>query len=256
MSSFLSHRRKAFRGGAFAPTDIAGCDLWLDASDSSTLFNATTGGSTPADNESVARWEDKSANANHATQTNASFRPDRRVSEVNGLDTIDFDGGNDELIGASDLTSRQSDAKTVFVVVAADVTGILIPFCLYNNIGTSSGQTGAITIEIGYRCITYTWLSSTPVSTTGASMISLTQASTGDLHAAVSMWLDGTSVTRTTGTDGTLSDLSNPYVVGESGTGGNYDGDLCEIIVYDTELSTTDRETVETYLANKWGITI
>ena len=40
MSSYLSHRRKAF-AGAFAPTDITGCDLWLDASDNSTVLDAT-----------------------------------------------------------------------------------------------------------------------------------------------------------------------------------------------------------------------
>ena len=246
-----------FAGAGFTdPTDIAGLDLWLDASDSSTLFDATTGGSTPADDATVARWEDKSANANHCSQNNSAIRPRRRVSEVNGLDTVDFGGGSDELNGTSDLTSRQSDEKTVFVVTSADVAGITFPFCLYANIGTANGQTGAVSCEIGYRTKSYTWSSTTPVSTTGASIISLTQASTGDLHAAVSMWLDGTSVTRTSGTDGTLTDLSNPYVVGESGTGGNYDGDVCEIIVYDTELSTADRESVETYLADKWGITI
>jgi len=246
-----------FAGAGFTdPTDIAGLDLWLDASDSSTLFDATTGGSTPADDAKVARWEDKSGNANHAIQTNSSFRPDRRVSEVNGLDTIDFDGGGDELLGASDLTARQTDDKTVFVVVAADVTGNDFPFCLYTNSGASAGQGGAVSVEVGYRVNTLKWVSSTPASTTSASIISLTQSATGDLYAAVSMWLDGASVTRTSGTDGSFSDRSASYVVGESGTGGNYNGDVCEIIVYDSELSTADREAVETYLADKWGITI
>jgi len=36
---------------------------------------------------------------------------------------------------------------------------------------------------------------------------------------------------------------------------GNLDGDICEIIIYNSALSDTDREAVENYLLAKWNIT-
>jgi hypothetical protein len=254
MSSYLSHRRKAF-AGAFAPTDITGCDLWLDASDNSTVLDATD--AEASDDEAVKTWQDKSGNANHAVQSTVAKQPLRRAAEVNGLDSIDFIG--DYLVGTSDLTPRQTDEKTVFIVASADAAGTNTFLTLYDIVGATSGSTGSMTAEVAYRIFDGAWVSSTPASTTNASMITLTQASTGDLLAAVNMWLDGSSVTRTGGADRAFADRSCVYVLGNpesDGTGVSYDGDLCEIIVYDTELSTADRESVETYLADKWGITI
>ena len=43
--------------------------LWLDAADSTTLFDATIGGSLVVDGGTVRRWEDKSGNARHATNS-------------------------------------------------------------------------------------------------------------------------------------------------------------------------------------------
>ena len=40
-----------------------------------------------------------------------------------------------------------------------------------------------------------------------------------------------------------------------AGSSFNLDGDICEIIIYDSALSDTDREAVEDYLMTKWGIT-
>jgi len=33
-----------------------------------------------------------------------------------------------------------------------------------------------------------------------------------------------------------------------------FDGYICEILVYDSELSTADRQAVEAYLTYKWGV--
>ena len=71
--------------------------LWLDGSDASTLFDATTGGSLVAADAGVARWEDKSGNARHVTQATAANRPLRRTNVKNSLDALQFDGTNDIL---------------------------------------------------------------------------------------------------------------------------------------------------------------
>lgn len=55
----------ASQGGSFTPASISTA-LWLDASDSSTI--TTVSGA-------VSQWNDKSGNGRHATQSSASLRP-------------------------------------------------------------------------------------------------------------------------------------------------------------------------------------
>lgn len=68
----------------FTPLDFKGLVGWFDGRDTSTLFDATSGGSLPAYGSSVARWENK-ATANHATQATAGFRPIRSTAPIVGV---------------------------------------------------------------------------------------------------------------------------------------------------------------------------
>jgi hypothetical protein len=238
------------------PTDIAGLDLWLDASDNSTVLDATD--TVAADNEAVKTWQDKSGNANHAVQTTVSQQPLRRAAEINSLDAVDFDGINDLMVGGS-LTPRQTDAKTLFAVskfdtgTTAGTGGTLLD--LYN--ATSVGEAGLVTGEIAYRTNTRTWVSTTPVGTTNPHIITMSQSGSGNLWDVVNMWLDGASVTRTGTTNGVLVDTVAFYNIGGVARSSlPFNGKICEVIVYDSELSAGDRGDVETHLANKWGITI
>jgi hypothetical protein len=255
--SYLAHRRKAFR---FKPADIAGLDLWLDASDNSTVLDATD--AEASDDEAVKTWQDKSGNANHAVQATVANQPLRRAAEVNGLDALDLDGTNHYMLGTSDLTPRQTDEKTIFCVGVCDDLAssgnrnTLID--LYENDTAATGESGALAAEISYRCSGRTWISTTPATQSAASIVTLSHDGQTNIEDAITMWLNGSAVTKTSGTDGALVDATGVYYVGTVGVslGQNYNGRICEIIVYDSELSTADREAVETYLANKWGITL
>lgn len=83
----------------WTPSEISTA-LWLDGADSSTLFDATSGGSLVAADGAIARWEDKSGNGRHITQSNGGARPLRRLSILNGLDAVHFSGGR-RLLGTS-----------------------------------------------------------------------------------------------------------------------------------------------------------
>ena len=256
--NIINSYRFAAAGGITDPTNITGCDLWLDASDNSTVLDATD--TAASDDEAVKTWQDKSGNANHAVQSTAANQPLRRAAQINGLDALDFDGVFAYMVGTSDLTPRQTSAKTIFLALASDTTvSSDYIFTPYDLVGGTTGSVGGFTPEIAYRCSGRTWISSSPCSTSGANIITLTQSGSGDIHSVISMWLDGASVTRTGGNDGSLADRSCVYIAGglySNSQTNAFDGRLCEIIVYDSELSTTDRESVETYLADKWGITL
>jgi hypothetical protein len=83
------------------PREIQGCQLALDASIPTSLYDATSGGSLVAANGAVARWEDQSGNAYHVTQSTGANQPLRRVAQKSGLDAIQFDNSNDRLINGS-----------------------------------------------------------------------------------------------------------------------------------------------------------
>lgn len=65
---------------AFSPASLNPV-VWVDANDATTLFNAATGGSTPADGGYVRRWMDKSSSNFSYAQTGAdSACPIRRAT--------------------------------------------------------------------------------------------------------------------------------------------------------------------------------
>jgi hypothetical protein len=100
---------------------ISGLQLWYDAADSTTLYDATTGGSPVAANGAVARWEDKSGNARHMTQATAGSRPTYQTSQLNSLPVVTFDGSNDILTTSSAGSSGSDDFSVFFV--AKTITG-------------------------------------------------------------------------------------------------------------------------------------
>lgn len=72
----------------WSPLSLAGCELWLDASDASTF--------TYSSGTLVSQWDDKSGNGNHATQGTASKQPSRSVT-IGGVDAVSFDGDDNDM---------------------------------------------------------------------------------------------------------------------------------------------------------------
>lgn len=117
-------RGAAAPGGGFDPLDLSPV-LWLDGSDETTMFDATTGGSLVAVDAAIARWEDKSGEGNHATQTTGGNQPLRKAAVENGNDVVRFDGSGDRLgfprpSGGVDSTwfivSKTADVKYLTMV--------------------------------------------------------------------------------------------------------------------------------------------
>lgn len=241
----------------FAPTDIAGLQLWLDASDASTLFDATTGGSLVAADGGVARWEDKSGNNRHATQSQSANRPTRKTAVQSGKDVMRFDGSNDFLEGS--VTPGDGNTRSVFVVAKLSAA-----FGELFQIGrATSGQSlqgfmvraGSIsgTYYVGGD-VTVNNLAlasgSAPVSTFFlAALIQQSTTSIGYYHNSINYSIAGTLASFASPTPG--------YFVGKARNDAAdltlWTGDVCEIIVYDTALSSGDRSAVESYLIGKWG---
>jgi len=114
--SLIAASRRRFNPLSLSPA------LWLDASDSSTLFDATSGGSLVAADGGVARIEDKSGNFRHFTQSSSTSRPLRRVSVQNGRDAVEFDGSNDIMFMSAGLDIFQNVPGITWLAVVKWLT--------------------------------------------------------------------------------------------------------------------------------------
>lgn len=66
------------------PTDLPNLVAWYDGTDTTKLFDATSGGSLPAIGSAAARWENKASASHHATQATLANRPLRGTEPVVG----------------------------------------------------------------------------------------------------------------------------------------------------------------------------
>jgi hypothetical protein len=246
-------RTRAAGGGGFSPSDIAGLALWLKAD--GTLWQ-DSGRTTPAssDADPVGAWDDASGNDDHYTQATAGSRPAFKTGIVNGLPVVRFDGASDYLAGPNHLSALT--AATAFVVVKID-----------NDPPGAADQSGLWDMDAASDAAHYPFTDgnvydgwgSTARKSTGNPTLSLSAAfrvyGVVSASGAWTSYVDGTQH-YTTGTNtvgfGTAPEFGRSF----NGAATYYylDGDVAEVIVYDSALGTTDRQSVEGYLATKYGL--
>jgi hypothetical protein len=226
----------------FDPAKISGLAVWLDASDASTLFNATSGGSLPANNASVARWEDKSGNGRHFTKATAN-QPTRVTSAVNSKDAVRFVGAQyiprtGGTFGAADIVdvffvSQTADSTYVFLASSSNTDRYLDA----TQSGSGSGpQSNGVTVT-SYR------VNGAGVTATRGALLTARGSSTNVLSVL--------------GIAATGADWANFELNYRAGFGFDVsDGYACELLIYSSSVSTADRNAIESYLGNKWGVTI
>lgn len=211
-------------GGGFSPSDLTGLKLWLKA-DALAL----------SDTDPVSTWTDSSGSGNDATGTSTA-RPLYRTGIIGGKPAVRFDGSNDI------LTTTYVFAHTYTIFVAYNRS---------TNCPVGAGGIGGTGMLWRSALI---WsdvsqptanLSSTPF--TGAwSYIAVTFS--GLTNGA---WLNGSNILSSSASPS--SDSTAAFQLGNS-----FDGysscDIAEVIVYNSVLGTTDRQSVEGYLHTKYGI--
>jgi hypothetical protein len=219
-----------------APTDIAGCVLWLDASDAASF---TLSGSD------VTAWADKSTGGHSTAQSNNTRYP-ARTGTLNGLSTVAFLTGNDAL----DFPSAFSgEGTTAFVVAQAAGTGsrTIIGGSASGNYQLRINSSGQMQI---LRSQTEDGGSSTTNFGTSAYHILCVKAA----QSSRTFRLDGAADGSSSGTMG--STLGTIGVIGEQQTGSfaseSMNGSIAELIIYNSTLGGTDTSDVEAYLNTKW----
>ncbi|MDC1205626.1 hypothetical protein N8083_02145, partial [Candidatus Pacebacteria bacterium] len=237
-------------------------ELWL---------KADTGVTTGA----TMTWADQSGSGNDVTQTTAGNQPSYVTaggSLLNFNPITSFDG-DDVLFNSTAAFTAGTGAKEVFIVTNsitdAGVALYMGPLVAgdQNNLGfsarTNNGNASALlTSGIGGFAAAYEYIHGSPVT---SPLIHNYHNGAADVLSDFTLGVNGEAGGTPTGQDGN-NDFA-PNITGtylqlgtKRNTGGVNNtfitGDLAEVILYATELSSTERTQAQSYLALKYGITL
>ena len=244
------------RRAPFSPASVAGLTGWWDASDSSTLFDDPVAGALTVADGVVARFEDKSGNGRHFAQSTAGKEPLRKTNVINGLDCLRFDGSNDfmsNLEQTADLID--ADASAVFLVAKAE-SATSNDASIFNNqmiLSDLGGSHGYFALKSNDTAAAYGYDSD--VRTASLAYVP------GN-WTFMSAWHDGSDLYASLdgGTPVSVALSTRTFLNFTALLGCNFTtatvfhGDIAELITYNQALSASDRGSVESYLADKYGI--
>jgi hypothetical protein len=243
-------------------SSISGLRLWLDAADTSTLFDATSGGSLVQPSGSVAQWQDKSGNGYHATQSNASSRPTQSATGLvfNGTSSHILCPTASFALGAGDFAifcvatltagSASSDYRAIYG--SQDNSGDYAPIVRLMAYPPSQTMNFALRGPGGGPA---TNAASSASVATGSPIVYEASRISSTANLVVG---NDPAVTFSYSGDITISTnmpIGAWLTVGlGAGTQAYWSGRISELIVYKATLTLSQRQAVRTYLSSKWGI--
>lgn len=249
--------------GHLSPSSpVAGYKVWLDAADTATI--TASGGA-------VSQWTDKSGSAYTFTQATAGKKPTTGSATQNGKNVLSMDGG-DVLISsnaASTWTFMSNNTQyTVFIAakvnlddlhtimttdeIQRDFIGFSInykaTFQIGHQVSRGVSGSGVVLNNSGNNTITTAFNYFTVLSDAN----NATAANRSDIR-----YLQGGAIKNNTTTNNTNNgtpdytlEIGMPNGLGAYGLNGN----LGEILIYDSTLSAGNILLNQQYLAGKWGV--
>jgi hypothetical protein len=245
-----------FSSRVFSPDTISGLTGWWDASDSSTLFNATTGGSLVSADGAVARLEDKSGNGRHFTQASSEQRPARKTAIQNNRDILRFPGTTKMNNTATYSDVMSSTQSTVFIVASATSVSSNSDVPQTNAIlfsSEASASVGFLGVRSNGTAYSFGYDSAYRTASLSYDAGAWALFTTKHGSSVLSIRLNG-------GSESTVSLGTRAFFFGtialavSQGSTLFFEGDVGEIITYNVALSDLDRNLVESYLITKWGL--
>lgn len=201
--------------------------------------------------DSVNVWADQSGNGNDAVQTNLARRPVLVTNSLNGEPVIHFNGVNSYLTlpTASDLGIQSNDYE-IFIVSRSASVNTNTSFLLAGNLERYelhlNGSAGARFIP---KASTY--IDEGAVGDYSDTEPHLYNLRATDTYGSVTV--DFTNSTQSN-VDVQSSDAGNLYLGVRFNNSYTLNGDIAEVLIYNTVLSSASRDSVESYLNGKYVI--
>lgn len=222
-------------GAAFSPSDVAGLELWLKA-DALALSDGTA----------VATWTDSSGLGNNATQVTGSLQPLFKTAIVNSLPVLRFDGTDDFMTVAA-ITNNDA-TRTIFCVAkqAADTASRRV--WAFSATNASLTNVSSQWTYFANQAVGATSFGTAPAA--GFAVVAVRFNTTSSADGFVSTGgatnfdpHDDYQVTGSALIVGALASANQPW-----------NGDIAEVISYNSALSETDRGNVRDYLRTKYAL--
>jgi hypothetical protein len=263
----------------WTPAEISS-EIWLDAADSTTI--------TIID-DLISQWGDKSGNNRNVSQAFSSLRPQIGSENLNGLNVISFLGSGQRLAASTNsdwIFLHDSTSSSVFCVIkygnsenpAAVYSSIATDANSINNVGFRFGfddrstfnsptNNNALNIAVlagGTNCAStfsgsnmYPGFSNIITPNEHNIICAITSPAAPTASDRIKASINGGSLVGSQARTGTPSTASPtwPLTIGASGSGTtSLLGEIAEIIILSSTVSTDNRQKIEGYLAHKWGL--
>ena len=233
--------RRAVQSNKFIPTQISGCQLWLDGADINGNGSAFSVGGT------ISTWVDKSSLGNNMTGTSVTYTYDSTYGvngpTFNGSSSV-FNQANSGLYSLNNVSTW-----TVFTVNRRINSSAI--YAVYNAKSPGSGQNNYLIYRYAVGAGAQWYLGDTTgsyITFSGATdgITTLTSQTSGTAQG----FINGSSM----GTGSTSSSSGQATFTIGLQTGAYMYGFIFEVLVYNRGLSTPEQQQIEGYLAWKWRL--
>ncbi len=231
-----------FQGGAAAFNPLSLSPAWWHKASAGT-FQSNGGAAATADTDPVGQWQDQSGNNRHVESTNTA-RPILKLSILNSLPVLRFDGSNDYL----QATFTLNQPYDIYIVVrGANGGDVGFPKGAFDGVTTFSsalfrGDGGSFPVTTMYAGLA---MGSAGMFTSWRLIQMLFSGASSKFREN-----GGTAVTGDPGssnagglTYGSLGDVAANFGA----------VDIAEVIGFTSALNNTDRQNLEGYFVNKYG---
>jgi Concanavalin A-like lectin/glucanases superfamily len=224
---------------SWLPTNVSGCQLWLDSTDSSTI-TATSG--------VVSSWNDKSGLANHFTGGNSPKTGTLTINNLNVMDLVTNSAAYFYSTSNFTLPTNYSIFFIGYTNIAQSSQAIMVRGKTDQRIAIQQYTT---TMQFNVGAGSWTGSSSSIMYNTNVPYLIEMTVQGGTGNAIVNGYYNGKLISNNTA----ASHASIALVLSIGGmTTGTWSGGIGEVLIYNSVLSSSDRQSIENYLYAKWGI--
>ena len=236
---------------------IDGLDLWLEATSEKSFKSSEAVNTAIGSDGTLTNWYDinpQTTSPNNTSQTNSDKKPRYIANAINGLPAVNFDGTDDYLVSSGIL--NELSGVTVFAV--------LKPSSFSDNRTTIVSKEGSLSFNLtksGSKagCVRFVYNGSwTGSSTPSGPLFSDSDSVVCSMRyngTNLQGWTNGIADTKDL-VSGSLSVTKKTLIGIDPALGATFKGGMGEIIIFNRGLNETERQSVESYLSQKWGVVI
>ncbi len=235
--------------------------LWLDP----TFGVYSNAGTTLAvNNDNVQQWNDRSGNGRNASQGTAGNRPNYITNSLNGNPVIRNTSSNADRLVSTGLSSGNS--ASIWAIASYSTLPSANPGILQASPAGLSGSGGAADKVIGLwvsnAAGTRVWGRGVQSNNTQQNISQVTTLNSNTFYILnsiyrsnrIDQYVNNSAAGNNTSHNGTLRSWTDVAIGSQAGE--SWNGNIAEIIMYNTEVNSAQRIIIDNYLASKYGLSL